>query len=50
MNMSGQPAVSLPLYESPATADRPALPIGVMLAAHVGDDALLLSLANQLMG
>lgn len=49
MNMSGQPAVSLPLYESPATAERPALPIGVMLAAHVGDDALLLSLANQLM-
>ena len=48
MNMSGQPAVSLPLYESAATADRPALPIGVMLAAHVGDDALLLSLAQQL--
>lgn len=50
MNMSGQPAVSLPLYQSPARADRPILPIGVMLATHVGDDALLLSLANQLMG
>lgn len=50
MNMSGQPAVSLPLYEAPATEDRPALPIGVMLAAHVGDDALLLSLSEQLLG
>lgn len=50
MNMSGQPAASLPLYETTGSASQSALPIGVMLAAHVGDDALLLSLANQLMG
>jgi len=42
MNMSGQPAMSLPLHEHEG------LPVGVMLAAHVGGDALLLQVANQL--
>src|SRR5690606_31380482 len=33
-NMPGQPAASLPLHWTEPTADRPALPLGVMLAAH----------------
>lgn len=44
MNMSGQPAISLPLHEHEG------LPVGVMLAAHVGADALLLQVARQLLG
>lgn len=43
MNMSGQPAVSLPLHEHDG------LPVGVMLAAHVGSDALLLQVAQLLL-
>lgn len=43
MNMSGQPAISLPLHEHEG------LPVGVMLAAHVGADALLLQVARQLL-
>jgi amidase len=39
-NVTGQPAVSLPLAES-----RDGLPIGVQLAAAAGEDAALLSLA-----
>lgn len=42
-NMTGSPAVSLPTY---FTDD--SLPIGVMLAAHPGADALLFELAGQL--
>lgn len=42
MNMSGQPAISLPLHEHEG------LPAGVMLAAHVGADALLLQVSRQL--
>ncbi|MBJ6999473.1 amidase [Streptomyces griseofuscus] len=42
-NVTGQPAVSLPLHWSAE-----GLPIGVMLAAPRGDDALLISLAAQL--
>lgn len=42
-NVTGQPAVSLPLHWTPD-----GLPVGVMLAAHRGEDALLLSLAAQL--
>jgi len=42
-NVSGQPAVSVPLYWS---ADN--LPIGVMLAGRVGDEATLISLSAQL--
>lgn len=48
MNMSGQPAASLPLWWTEPTPDRPTLPVGVMLAAHAGQDALLLSLCAQL--
>jgi amidase len=40
-NVTGQPAVSLPLAQS-----RAALPIGVQLAAPLGEDATLLSLAG----
>jgi amidase len=39
-NVTGQPAISLPLAES-----RAGLPIGVQLVAGLGQDALLLSLA-----
>ncbi|MET0931237.1 MAG: amidase [Aeromicrobium sp.] len=41
-NMSGQPAASLPLHWSDE-----GLPIGVMLAAHPGQDGLLFSLCAQ---
>ncbi len=42
-NLSGQPAVSVPLHW---TAD--GLPIGVMLAGRMGDEATLISLSAQL--
>jgi amidase len=42
-NMSGQPAASLPLH---CSAD--GLPVGVMLAAHPGQDGLLFSLCAQI--
>jgi amidase len=42
-NLSGQPAVSVPLHWS---AD--GLPIGVMLAGRMGDEATLISLSAQL--
>lgn len=41
-NMSGQPAANLPLYWSDD-----GLPIGAMLAAHPGQDALLFGLCAQ---
>jgi amidase len=42
-NVSGQPAVNVPLYWN---AD--GLPIGVMLAGRMGDEATLISLSAQL--
>jgi amidase len=42
-NVSGQPAVSVPLYWNAA-----GLPIGVMLAARIGDEGTLISLSAQL--
>jgi amidase len=42
-NTTGQPAVSLPLHESPS-----GLPIGMQLVAGVGEEALLLSLSASL--
>ena len=42
-NVSGQPAVSVPLHW---TAD--GLPIGIMLAGRMGDEATLISLSAQL--
>lgn len=42
-NVTGQPAISLPLGES-----REGLPVGVQLACGLGEDALLLSLAAWL--
>ncbi len=42
-NVTGQPAVSLPLFES-----REGLPIGVQFAAGFGQEALLLQLSRQL--
>jgi amidase len=42
-NMTGQPAISLPLAES-----RDGLPIGVQFAASYGDEATLFNLAGQL--
>ena len=42
-NMTGQPAISLPLYE---TAD--GMPIGIQLIGPPAGEAVLLSLATQL--
>ncbi|WKW49786.1 amidase [Rhodomicrobium lacus] len=42
-NMSGQPAISLPLCETPD-----GLPIGIQVAGRVGDDGLLLRLGREL--
>jgi amidase len=42
-NLSGQPAVSVPLHWTDA-----GLPIGVMLAGRMGDEATLISLSAQL--
>jgi amidase len=39
-NVTGQPAISVPLFQS-----REGLPIGVQLAAPLGEDALILQLA-----
>ncbi len=45
-NLSGRPAISLPLHT--AEIDGVRLPIGVMLGARFGEEALLLSVAAQL--
>ena len=42
-NVTGQPAVSLPLHHSDTD-----LPIGVHFAGHFGDEATLFRLAGQL--
>ena len=42
-NMTGQPAMSLPLHQSPD-----GLPVGVQLVAPFGDEATLFRLAGQL--
>jgi amidase len=47
-NVTGQPAVSLPLHWTEATADRPVLPIGVMLAGRPAQESVLISLSAQL--
>lgn len=47
-NVTGQPAVSLPLHWSAATAERGALPVGVQLVAAYGREDLLVALAAQL--
>ena len=47
-NMSGQPAVNVPLHWTEPTADVPALPIGVQLVGRPGDEATLLRIAAQL--
>lgn len=41
-NVTGSPAVSLPLHQTAA-----GLPVGVMLAARPGEEATLLSLSAQ---
>ena len=42
-NITGQPAMSVPLHE-----DADGLPVGMHLAGRVGEDALLLRLARQI--
>jgi amidase len=43
-NITGQPALTLPLHWTEPTPDHPALPIGVQLVGQPGADALLLEL------
>jgi amidase len=47
-NVTGQPAVSLPLHWTEPAGDRPTLPVGVMLAGRPAQEALLVSLSAQL--
>jgi amidase len=47
-DITGQPAISLPLHWSAPTADAPALPIGVQLVAPYGREDMLLRVAAQL--
>ncbi|MFD0898998.1 amidase family protein [Actinomadura sediminis] len=42
-NMTGQPAMSVPLHRDPA-----GVPVGVQFTARFGDEALLFALAAQL--
>jgi len=42
-NVSGQPAVNVPLHQNAA-----GLPIGVMLAGRMGEEATLISLSAQI--
>ena len=42
-NQTGQPAISLPMYQAPG-----GLPIGIQLAARMGEEATLLRVAAQL--
>ncbi|WP_370250450.1 amidase [Nocardioides sp.] len=46
-NVTGMPAVSLPLHWTAPTAEAPELPVGVMLAARPAEEELLLALAAQ---
>lgn len=46
-NVTGLPAISLPLHWTTPTSDAPALPVGVMLAGRQAGDADLLALAAQ---
>jgi amidase len=46
-NVTGMPAVSLPLHWSTPSDGEPSLPVGTMLGGRPGDDHLLLALAAQ---
>lgn len=47
-NVTGQPAVSLPLHWTEPTDEAPVLPIGVMLAGRPAQEATLIMLSAQL--
>jgi amidase len=47
-DITGQPAISLPLHMSAPTADAPTLPVGVQLVAAYGREDVLLRVAAQL--
>ena len=47
-NVTGQPAVSLPLHWTEPAAGRPVLPVGVMLAGRPAQESLLVALSAQL--
>jgi amidase len=47
-NITGQPALSLPLGWTEPTADQPVLPVGVQLVGLPGDDRLLVELGAAL--
>jgi amidase len=46
-NVTGQPAITLPLHWAAPTPGAPELPVGVMLAGRPAGEAALLSLAAQ---
>ena len=47
-NVTGQPAISLPLHWTPERPDVPSLPIGVQLVAGFAGEDVLVRVAAQL--
>jgi amidase len=47
-NVSGQPAISLPLHQTSSDGHEPGLPVGVQLVAGPWQESLLLRVAGQL--
>lgn len=48
VNVTGLPALQLPVHDTPPSADRPALPMGVQLIGRPGGEACLIGLGAQL--
>ena len=47
-NLSGQPAIALPLYWTAATDEAPELPVGIQLVGEYASESRLIRLASQL--
>jgi amidase len=47
-NLTGQPAMSVPLHRTHTTGDGDGLPVGVQFVGRFGDEATLFRLASQL--
>ena len=48
VNMTGLPAIALPVHPTAPTADGDALPMGVQLIGRPGEEATLLAIGRQL--